>query len=71
MFNIRFLRIYGLTLLLLLTVSILVFQLMERSLNANLETDLKLESNVLINLLLLVTGRDESQYAAIGRPARL
>lgn len=51
MFNIRFLRIYGLTLLLLLTVSILVFQLMERSLNANLETDLKLESNILINLL--------------------
>jgi len=51
MFNLRFLRFYGLTLLLLLLASVLAFQLMERSEKANLETDLKLESNILINLL--------------------
>ena len=47
----RFLRLYLFTLLLLTLASVLFFQLMERPLKADLETELKLESNNLINLL--------------------
>ncbi|MEJ2590719.1 MAG: PAS domain-containing protein, partial [Candidatus Thiodiazotropha sp.] len=49
--NSRFLRLYLFTLLLLTLASVLFFRLMERPLKADLDTELKLESNNLINLL--------------------